>query len=140
MTKKRWIIARMFTAVVFCAAATATTATAADYYITWKNQFASTAACTLNASVVGPAGTFSNNIQHPFDRLGRTVQVAINSPGCTRITLSAVCKYTDAQGKIQTNGFSKVNEACGNYQVTLNPTIPGSFSITPGGGKTPHGL
>ena len=39
MTKKRWIIARMFTAVVFCAAATATTATAADYYITWKNQW-----------------------------------------------------------------------------------------------------
>jgi hypothetical protein len=140
MTTPFRIIARMVTAVVFYAAATAVTATAADYYITWKNQFASTAACTLNASVVGLAATIPNNIQHKFTRLSETVQVRISSPNCSRITLSAVCKYTDAQGKIQTNGFSPVNEACGNYLVTLNPTIPGSFSITPGGGKTPLGM
>ena len=139
MTTQFRIITRMFTAVVFCATATASTATTADYVITWNNQFASTAACTLNASVVG-AGTIPNNIQHKFIRLGQTVQVAISSPVCSRITLSAVCKYTDAQGKIKTNGFGQVNEACGNYLVTLNPSIPGSFSITPGGGKTPLGM
>lgn len=63
MTTQFRIIARMFTAVVFCAAATASTATAADYVITWKNQFDSTAACTLNASVVGATATIPN--KHP---------------------------------------------------------------------------
>ena len=140
MTTPFRIIARVFTAVVFYAAASVTTASAADYVITWKNQFASTAACTLNASVVGAAATIPNNIQHKFTRLRETVQVVISSPTCTRITFSAVCKYSDAQGTIKTNGFSQVNEACGNYVVTLNPSIPGSFSITTGGGKTPLGL
>jgi hypothetical protein len=140
MTTQFRIIARIFTAVVFCAAASAATATAADYVITWKNQFASTAICTLNASVVGAAATIPNNIQHKFTRLRETVQVVISSPTCSRITLSASCKYTDAQGKMQTNGFGTASTNCGNYAVTLNPTIPGSFSITTGGGKTPLGL
>lgn len=137
MTTQFRIIARMFTAVFFCASASVTTASAADYLIVWKNQFDPIAGCTLNASAVGPAGTFSNNIQHKFTSLGQTVQVAIRSTGCSRITFSAVCNYYDAQGNIKTNGFSQVNEACGNYQVTLNPGIPGSFSITQAGRKTP---
>ncbi len=140
MTTQFRIIALMFTAVVFCAAATATTAVAADYTITWKNQFASTAICTLNASVVGAGATIPNNIQNKFTSLGQTVQVTISSPTCSRITLSASCKYTDSQGSMKTNGFGTANLTCGNHIATLNPSIPGSFSITPGGVKTPLGL
>lgn len=140
MNSRLRITARIFMAMFLSTAATVTTAAATDYVITWKNQFATSAACILNASVVGPAATIPNNIQHRFDRLGQTVQVTISSTGCSRITLSANCKYTDAQGKIKTNGFGTANTNCGNYLVTLNPTIPGSFSITPGGGKTPLGL
>lgn len=115
-------------------------AQATDYVITWKNQFASTTTCTLNASAVSLAGTIPNNIQHSFTGLGQTVQATLSSPGCTRISISATCKYTDSQGSVKRNSFGTASEPCGNYVVTLNPTIPGSFTILPGSGKRPLGM
>ena len=129
MTTKFRIIASIFTAAVLSAAATATTAIAADYVITWKNQHAASAICTLNASVTGPV-TASNNITRQFSGLGQTINVTISSPTCLTIRLSASCRYGNAQGSLQTIEFPVVSAACNNNIATLNPGIPGSLSIT----------
>ena len=110
--------------------ATASTVSASNYTITWKNQFASNTTCTLNTSVVTPSGTVPNSIQYTFASLGRTKPITVSSLICSRIVLSASCAYTDAKGQNRTNGFSSQSATCGNSTATLNPSIPGSITVT----------
>jgi len=110
--------------------ATATSATATNYTITWKNQFASNATCTLDTSVETPTGTIPNSTKHTFTSLGQTKPVTISSPTCSHITVSAGCSFTDAQGKSQRNSFSSQVAPCGNSTAILNATRPGSITVT----------
>ena len=118
-------------AALFSMAATAGMASAADYTITWKNQFASNPSCSLLTSVVGPMGTVPNTTSYTFTSLGQTTRATVSSPSCIRITLSASCSYTDAQGKTKRVSFGSANASCENSTATLNPSIPGSITVTP---------
>lgn len=110
--------------------ATASIAAAANYTITWKNQFASNATCTLDTSVETPTGTIPDSTKHTFTSLGQTKPVTISSPTCSHITVSAGCSFTDAQGKSQRNSFSSQVAPCGNSTAILNATRPGSITVT----------
>lgn len=119
-----------FIAAIVCTALTAGSATAADYVITWKNQFAANAECTLETSVRSPAGTTPYPVTHTFAAVGYTRLVAVNSAGCTGILLSASCIYPDAKGNKHSNSFSNQNTFCGNHTATLNAATPGTITVT----------
>ncbi len=127
--------------VVCCLAllVTASTAAASDYTITWKNQFASNTTCTLNTSIVTLTGTIPNTTQYTFGSLGGRKPITVNSPTCSRIILSASCKYTDAKGQNRANSFGSQIATCGNSTATLNPSIPGSITVTNASDK-PRGV
>jgi len=110
---------------------TSVPALAADYIITWKNQFASKAICNLTTTMVTPLGSTPNTVNHTFSLLGQTIPVTLSSPTCTRINLSASCNYTDSKGIPKKNSFGNQTAFCENSTVTLNNTLPGSMTVTP---------
>jgi len=120
---------------IFCLFATAGMVSAADYTITWKNQFDATLECpSLKVEVMRlPLGPIQKDTSFTFSSLGRTT-MTVSSPGCTSIRLSGQCIYRYPHGGGHPLTFSSDPLGplpCENSTATINRGFPGSITVTP---------